>query len=221
MKKRLFIFFLLVAAALMMLFSANNGKKHTMKVGELPWQVEAVGENKSKVFGIVLGETTLFEAMDHWKTQPDVGLFQSPDGKLRLEGYFGKMRLGVFDAYVIARLGATNEQMQRYFEVKITRKPMPSGDYKYELPEKELTEAHSIPISEITYVPSVAYTAELVEERFGPPTGKKTLGEGRSLWLYKDKNLALILDDKDKEILHYVTPARFDELAHRLASLKD
>ncbi len=136
MKKSILIFLLLVAIALVMLFSANNGQKRTMKVDELPWQVETLSDHASRVFGITLGETTLFQAIDKWGTHPDVGLFESEDGKMRLEAYFGKMRLGVFDAYLIARLDASDEQMSRFYEVKINRKPMPSGDYKYELPEK-------------------------------------------------------------------------------------
>ncbi len=215
MKKRIFIFLLLVSILLVMLVSKNNEPKKVMTVTDLPWQVEQLSDSALLVFGVVLGEATLNEAAGVWGGLPSVGLFVSSDQSIRLEAYFGKRRVGIFDAHMVARLGASDEQLKHYFDVKLEKNPMPSGDYKHELPERELTEAYGLPVMELTYIPIVDYTEELVRERFGEPSTVKKLSKDQLLWLYPEKSLAIILSEKDKDILHYVTPARFEELAAR------
>lgn len=187
-----------------------------VQVQDLPWQTRVDADGRLTVFGVTLGRTTLRELMQRWHHDPELGLFQGPEDTLRLEAYFGKRRLGVFDAYVVARLGADVAQLERWRAGAVSRKAQASGDYKYELNEKDFAQALALPVIELTYVPTVNYAPEIVRRRFGAPAEVRPLAEGRELWLYPDRALAMVLDPGGRDILHYVQPARFDALRARL-----
>lgn len=228
--KKILLFALVAAIALVMLYIGKMEQK-TVRVEALPWQVEVLDENRLGVLGVVVGESTVWHGIHKWDGRPDIGLFESPEGELRLEAYFGKLKIGrvveegsaegekgkgIFDAYIIARLDASNEQMKEFYENKLDKKPMPSGHYKYELSEKQLSKAHDLPMTELSVIPSTQFSEEVVKQRFGEPDSIRALENERFLWLYGKKGLAMILDSEDKDILHYVTPARFKDLVSRL-----
>lgn len=229
--KKILLFFLVVAIALVFLFTGKM-EKRTVVVEALPWQVEVLEGDRLSVMDVVLGESSVWAGIQAWNGRPDIGLFEEPDGNVRLEAYFGKLKIGrvvsegaeqhqsggIFDAFIVARLGATDEQMKAFYAAKLERKPMPSGSFKYELAEKELGEAHDLPITELSVIPSTQFSHEVVRQRFGEPDSVRPLSEGRELWLFNNKSLAMILDPEDKDILHYVTPSRFKDLVKRLDS---
>lgn len=232
--KKILLFLLVVVIALVLLFSGRQ-ERHSVRVEALPWQVEVLEGDRVGVLDVVLGESSAWAGIQAWNGRPNIGLFESPEGDLRLEAYFGKLKIGrlvedagtgdkgkgVLDAFIVARLGTTNEQMKAFYASRLERKPMPSGSYKYELPEKELGKAHDLPMTELSVIPSTRFEPDLVRERFGEPDSIRPLAEGRELWLYKDKSLAMILDPEDKDIIHYVTPSRFKELVSRLNETAD
>lgn len=227
--KKIVLFLLVVAVALVMLFAGRQEQK-TVRVEALPWQVEKLSGDRLEVLDVVLGESSAWAGIQAWNGRPDIGLFESPEGDLRLEAYFGKLKIGrvvdeagdnskgqgVFDAYIVARLGVSDDEMRRYYASRLEKKPMPSGSYKYELPEKELGQAHDLPMTELSLIPSTQFPKDVVRQRFGEPDSVRPLTEARELWLYKDKSLAMILDPGDKDILHYVTPSRYELLVSRL-----
>lgn len=227
--KKILLFALVAAIALVMLYIGKMEQK-TVRVEALPWQVEVLGDHRLAVMGVVVGESSVWHGIQQWDGRPDIGLFESPEGELRLEAYFGKLKIGrivdqstgkdtgkgIFDAFIIARLDASNEQMKEFYENKLEKKPMPSGHYKYELSEKLLSQAHDLPMTELSVIPSTRFSEEIVKQRFGEPDSVRELENERHLLLYSNKGLAMILDPEDKDILHYVTPARFKDLVKRL-----
>lgn len=217
MKRIVILLLCLLALALAFYILTDKDRKRTVKLTNMPWQIEMSAQGASRVFGINLGETTLAQLQQDWKQfQPDIGLFISREQHQRLEAYLGNRRLGLFDAKVILGLEASSAQMKAFAEDRINIKPMPSGDFKQEISEDHLREAFQLPIHSITYIPKVKYDQTLMQRYFSEPADTITLNNDAAFWLYPDKGLAVLLDPKGKEVFHYVKPAKFTELLERL-----
>ncbi len=197
-------------------------EQREIKVDNLPWQITIDAEGRSHVFNVTLEETTLWDAVKTWRSHPSVGIFSNSDGTApeSVEAYFDKVRLGPITTKMVVRLKTTPEELQALWSGRYNREPQPSGTWKFELADEQLKAAHMLPIAEITYIPTPSSDAELLTRRFGKPAKYRELEDERSLWLYPDKGLAIILDENGKEIFQYVNPGRFAELEQRLAALK-
>ncbi len=74
------IFFLLFVIALLVAvyFWVDGGQKKTVKLTDMPWQIEHTDQGHTRVFGIELGKTNLWDLIKSWKgLQPEIGLFTS------------------------------------------------------------------------------------------------------------------------------------------------
>lgn len=219
MKKIVFLLLCLLAIALAFYILNHKDHKRTVKLTDMPWQIEISAGGGSHVFGINLGETTLAQLQQDWKQfQPDIGLFTSREQHQRLEAYLGNRRLGLFDAKVILGLEVSPSQMKAFAEDRINIKPMPSGDFKQEISEDHLREAFQLPIHSITYIPKVKYDPTLMQRYFSEPADRIALNNEAAFWLYPDQGLAVLLDPNGREVFHYVKPAKFPELLERLKS---
>ncbi len=199
----------LVALTLLWLFGSEP---KTMQVTDLPWQVESTPDGSTRVFGITLGQTSLDTASRHLNKVPEIALFQGAEGPESIEAFFGKTRVGVFDAKVVLSLDADDELMKRVAQSAGEPEPMPSGSWKLPVAEKSLETVLQLPIKSITYVPSVQYEADIVLKRFGEPAEKLPHNEHSEYWLYPTIGLLLLLDKEGKEVLQYVAPDHFEVL---------
>lgn len=195
-------------------------EQREIKVDNLPWQISVNDAGNLHVFDITLEETTLWDAVKTWHAHPTVGIFSKGDEPESVEAYFDKVQLGPISAKMVVRLDATPEQLQQLWAGRYNREPQPSGAWKFELGDDALKAAYALKIREITYIPAPASDAELITKRFGKPETYRPLDEERSLWLYPDKGLAIILDAKGKELFQYVNPGRFPVLKKRLETLQ-
>ncbi len=208
----------LIITLLLALLTACEQRE--IKVDNLPWQISVNEAGNLQLFDITLEETTLWDAVKTWHAHPTVGIFSKGDEPESVEAYFDKVQLGPISAKIVVRLAATPEQLQMLWAGRYNREPQPSGAWKFELGDKELEAAHALKIREITYIPTPSSDAELITKRFGKPAKYRALEEERSLWLYPDKGLAIILDENGKELFQYVNPSRFPTLEKRLEALQ-
>ncbi|MEJ2059042.1 MAG: hypothetical protein P8Y64_00940 [Gammaproteobacteria bacterium] len=220
MKKWLLILVLLLVPVAALVGYIVLEKPQPRTITNLPWQISVFPDGTSQVFGIHLGVTTLDDMARDLKSVPDVGLFRSPDGHTTLEAYFGKQRLGIFEARLIAVLAASPVQLDEMMRGAAKKEPMPSGSYQFTLAESDLKSVYALPVSELSYVPSAQYTPDIVSERFGVPEEKIPFNDHQQWWLYPKRGLALMLDTQGKSELHYVRPADFDALKQRIQALK-
>ncbi|HID82765.1 MAG TPA: hypothetical protein EYH06_10495 [Chromatiales bacterium] len=217
MKKILFLLFTIALLAVVYFFWPGDGQKKTIKLTDMPWQIEQTDQGHTRVFGIELGKTNLWDLIESWKgLQPDIGLFTSKNQHKRLEAYLGNRRLGLFDAKIILGLGASQEELDTFSADDINVKPMPTGAYKQEISEAHLEQAFGFPITSITYIPKVKYDAELLEKYFSQPQSRKPLKDGGAFWLYPGHGLVVLLDPDGKEVFHYVNREDFPSLVKRL-----
>lgn len=207
----------LLGAAGVLVFVDGQGER-TRKVTDLPWDIEVHADGSSSVFGVHLGRTSLRALAERLHALPEVGLFVGPGARRSLEAYFGRVQLGVLEARLVARLGASPAQLEAWAREPASDKPMPSGARKLELIEANLAQAMELPVVGLTYVPTAQYDPELVRQRFGAPQERIELSAARGYWLYPDRGLAILMDTEGREVLEYTTPDRFQTLRARISA---
>jgi len=204
-----------VVTALALSACGDPTPKH---IDNLPWQIEVLPDGKTRVFGIVPGQSTTLEAKRALDHKADFSLFKSADGTLSLEAYYGTLKLGVLDAKLIAEVEATPEQLKMLAEHAENLRAQPSGAWKADLRDEDYLTIQNWPVRSLTYIPmAVQFDAALLEKRFGKPAERKPIDAGREYWLYPDKGLVIMLADKEKEILQYVAPSDFARLQDKIS----
>src|SRR5690554_1847522 len=126
--KRFLLYTLLALPALALLLWWLGGTPRPAQYEDLPWQVEVTPNGDTiRVFGITLGETHLGALREKLHLFPSLGLFVHPDGSRALEAYFGAVKLGPFEANLVAVLDADDYALARFAEDGAGDRPMPSG----------------------------------------------------------------------------------------------
>ncbi len=208
------VFPALIVIVIILIFSGCSSP--TVEVKDLPWQVSLNDSGQVEIFGITLGKSTLKESVNYWQTEAQVALFESPEGERSLEGYFGRIKLGPFSAHLIVRLQVPPETMKAFVAGRVKPALMPSGVKRYKLQSRHLKQAYELLVAEITYIPLISSDEILLRQRFGEPSERQNLAEGRSLWFYPQKGIVIILDENDKEVFQYVNPENYQQLRARL-----
>lgn len=215
--KKFLLYTLLALPALALLMWWLGGTPRHTEYRDLPWQVEAAPDGRtSRVFGVTLGESPLSDLREKFRLFPSLGLFVLPDGSRTLEAYFGSVKLGPFEANLVALLDADEALVDRIMADGVGNKPMPSGARRLELSEANTEAALALPVRELSYVPRARYDADSALLRFGEPAQRLPVPDGRQYWLYPDMGLVLMLNDKGRDMLHYSPPADFTSVRDRL-----
>jgi hypothetical protein len=204
----------LLGVVLALLWSGPGDRQRVVE--DLPWDVTVLPDGGSQVFGWTLGRSSLKNVSDDLGAIPEVALFVEPGGSASAEAYFGRVRLGLFDARLVAKLAIEPEALAAMAGRGLKSKPMPSGARRLELDETDLRKAYSSPVSGLSYVPYARYDAALVEQRFGPAGERVGLSETAEYWLYPERGLAILLDDDGRDVLEYVEPRHFAALRSRV-----
>ena len=181
---------------------------------DLPWKIEISETGATKVFGLDVGRLTLEEMMLSLHKIADVSIFEARDGKLSLEAYFGKTRLGIFDAILIADVDADQVKLREFLtQVNPSDKEAtPSGNWKYALAESSIKQANKMRVWRLVYIPSANYEAVTIRKQFGEPESTETLPDDLVYWFYPQKGVAILQDPNGREIFYYVAADEFDRL---------
>ena len=214
--KRTIILLALILIIATALWLSYTDTARQVEVSDLPWQVEVLPDGTSRVFGVTLGRSSLREVSETFETIPEIALFAEADGALRLEAYFGRIRLGVLEARVIGQVAMQPEMLEAMGARAASSEPMPSGARKLGLSEDDIAVVYQQTVAALTYIPSAQYTAQIVEQRFGKPAAIRPINPTQRYWLYPGIGLALLLGDEEREVLEYVPPRDFDALVERL-----
>jgi len=215
MKRTIILLALILIIATAMWLSYTDTARQ-VEVTDLPWQVEVLPDGTSRVFGINLGRSSLKEVSQAFEAIPEIAVFQEADGQLRLEAYFGRIRLGVLEARVVAHVAVDAASLAAMVARAPSSEPMPSGARKLGLTEDDIAAVYGETVDALTYIPTAEYDAQIVETRFGEPAAIRQINETQRYWLYPGIGLALLLGDEEREVLEYVPPRDFDALEARL-----
>jgi hypothetical protein len=215
--KKFLLYTLLALPVLALLMWWLGGTPRQAQYDDLPWQVELVdGGRTIQVFGITLGETPLGALRDRLHLFPGIGLFVHPDGTRALEAYFGSVKLGPFEANLVAILDADEYALDRMAADGVSDRPMPSGARRLDLSASNIASALALPIRELSYVPRARYDEEIALRRFGEPAQKLPTPDGQQYWLYPGTGTVLMLNASGRDMLHYAPPPMFDEVRTRI-----
>lgn len=230
MKRNLFVWLALVVALIFVLAFAPvlwqmwTGAAPASRVErDLPWQVQALPDGSSQVFGLRLGATAghsrLADAHARWPDNFVLALLVDRGDVATLEAYVDNAQLGFVSGRLIFTAALPPAQMQGLRERASKIEPLASGAHRYTLSAQDLTLAESAVLQGISLIPALQLDAALVQQRFGVPAERLSL-EGLEHCLYPDLGLAISLDPKGKELLQYVAPADFARLREPLRKLQ-
>jgi len=202
-----------VAALIVVIYIADFFVPHSDKEANLlPWHIEHPTANSTRVFGVTFNESNLNEAEQTFRSDAKVSMFRSPQGKLSTEAYFDEVTLNGLKAKIVVTLAVPDAEMKAMLERSVRAQGVGSGR-QITLTSEDVAEARRLPISSLTYMPSVHLEEVDLTQRFGTPTQRiKETNSGVMHWLYAQHGLDITLDGAAKPILQYVAPADFSAL---------
>lgn len=208
--KKCYLF--MIVFGFVILISSINDKQSTISNDKLPWQITVSKEGNSKVFGIVLDQTSMRDALKILHTFPETAVFEHKNGRKNLEAYISSVSLSGLTAKMILEYGVSDEDLKRYIKDSVNREGTPSGAFKYEPNEHDILEAMHAPVVSISYIPYAQFDDEIILQRFGVATETIEVSDKTSVLLYPDLGLSITYNKDGKEVLQYVSPANFDRL---------
>lgn len=214
--KKIIIISILVIFVLFFVFSEKTGNNKLI-VQTYPWQVDILSTGKSRVFGIVLEETSLNEVDTILNSVPKMALFEA-NNKLSLEAYYKNVSLGGLTGSFIFTINATDQQLNKIKNESTKKKRAENKGLRYELDKPASDNSKSLTVKNLIYIPTVQLDEKTIVLRFGEPTYKIKLKTKEVGWhyLYPEKGLDLIYKEDGKEVLQYVLPKNFNSLLEPL-----
>lgn len=179
---------------------------------DLPWHIEHPSAGATRIFGLTLGQSTTNEAEQHFREEAKPSLFKSPDGKLVAEMFFEKVTLAGLKARIVISIAVPDAELQGMYERGLRMSGIGSGK-KITLAPDDVARVRALPISGLTYMPSVRLEEEIIGKRFGQPAQRiREKKSGAIHWLYPQHGLDIALGNEEKPVLQYVSPDNFELL---------
>jgi hypothetical protein len=201
---------LLLAAAFFM--PGNDARRNDV----LPWHIEHPTSDSVRVFGLTLGESAASDAELRFKEEAEPSLFKSPEGKLVAEMFFDQVNLAGLSSKVVLTINVPEEELRGMYERGLRMASTGSGK-KITMTADDITRLRSLPISGLTYLPSLHVDEAIFIKRFGQPAQRiQEKKNGLVHWLYPQNGLDITLGGSEKPMLQYVPPGDFDKLVRPL-----
>ena len=204
-----------VAALIVAIFLADFfiPKSSSKEENLLPWNIQHPTADSTRVFGVTLNQSTLEEAEQRFQEDAKVSMFRSPQGKLATEAYFDEVTLNGLKAKIVVTLAVADAEMQAMFDRSVREQGVGSGR-KVTLTSNDVGRMRQVPISSISYMPSIHLEEEIFKQRFGVPTQRiKETDSGVTHWLYAHHGLDITFAGDAKPVLQYVAPVDFARLS--------
>ena len=216
--KKIIIISILIVLALFFMFNKKTGNNKSI-VQTYPWQINVLADGRSRVFGVVMGETTLKEVDVILNSRPKMALFEAKN-KLSLEAYYKNITLGGMIGSFIFTLDVTDDQLNKIKKESTMKKRTDSNGIRHELDKPASDKSKIFIVKNLIYIPSAQLDDNTIINRFGKPEYKIKLKTKELGWhyLYPEKGLDLIYKEEGKEVLQYVAPKEFNLLLKPLQS---
>ncbi|PWQ97989.1 hypothetical protein [Leucothrix arctica] len=190
--------------------NSSKPEKHV-----LPWQVSLLGDGQTEVFSVSPGVINLRDFSKRFAELPELRLFQKPTGDLFLEAYLGKVKVGRFDARIIAEIDASNEFMGSILALNLGRKPTPNNLWQYKLSEEQTLAALDLKVWRFMYI-SIADYEEKQIDFFGKPDSVEQVSDTAVYRFYPKKGVVILWDQAGKETFYYTSPSSYPRLIKAL-----
>lgn len=203
---------LVLGVSLSTMKNAEYKSGSQVKTG-FPWQIEILPSGNSRVFGLVIGQSTLGEAEQSFKEAAEITLFVAKKSAPVIEAYFSQVKIAGLKSKMVMSIELPQQQIEVMLNRGARIATLESGTREVTLSSEDAQSVRQLAISAITYLPSIHLDDELIERRFGLPSEKLADPESDAVhWLYPAKGLDIALSAKNKEVIQYVNPAKFDTL---------
>lgn len=214
--KKIIIISGLVIIALFFMMEKKTGNNKIM-LETYPWQVSILPDGRSRIFGIVLGETSLQDVDVILKSKPKMALFETKEN-LSLEAYYKNISLGGMIGSFILTLNVSEQELNTIKKETRRKKGDERNGIRYELDKPTANKSKALIVKNMIYIPTVQLDDKIIIERFGKPVYKIKIKTKEAGWhyLYPEKGLDLIYKEEGKEVLQYVLPKDFNALLEPL-----
>ncbi len=175
-----------------------------------PWQIDVHGANDLGVFGIRVGQSTLGDAMQQFGPDTQVAVIAAQGEAGHLEAYVDPLQADFVTGKLVISAQATPEQIAGWRERAVKGEFMESTTRRFVLSTNDLVEALKTKVVGVSFIPQAQLDVKAVVARFGEPTERLQATEHSEHLLYPAKGVDVLVDDKGKELIQYVTPADFD-----------
>jgi len=183
---------------------------------DLPWHIEHPTPDTSRIFGVTLGQSNTTQAEQHFKEAAKPILFKSTRGQLVVEVFFEEVNLAGLKARVVLTIAVPDQELPGMFERGLRMNATSSGK-EITLTPEDIARVFTMPVSSLTYMPSVRLDDAVFAKRFGEPALRiREKKSGAVHWLYPQHGLDITLGGGEKPLLQYVPPRDFDRLIQPL-----
>ena len=181
-----------------------------------PWQIDLVrssDQNESiRVFGLVLEQSRLEDAITRFGEEPELAIFRRDDGRLALEAYFGHLKLGMLLGKAVLALRAGQVELEQWQQRGNNPTISESGALKAAPSATDRPAIDALPIASLTFLPMVRLTPETIRQRFGEPDRRYQDAAGTEHWAWPNQGLDIALHQgRTKDVLQYLPPYRVEK----------
>lgn len=218
-KKLLLIILALTIAALIIPFVYQPSG--TVQPGPgMPWDVEALPDGSSRVFGLNLGKSTLADASARLQGEPEIAIIAGQGEGGTLEAYFEIVNLGFITGKMVMTASLPAQTLLDMQKRAVKTTTQASGAHRFGLRKEDWQVAGAAQISSISLLPATRLDEAIVLARFGRPSERLRTSDTVEHFLYPERGLDVSLDTKEKTLLQYVPPAQFSRLREPLLATK-
>ncbi len=176
----------------------------------LPWQVQALPDGLSQVFGLAPGRDSLAQAQARVGDGLQVALVARLGEVGALEALAEPYTAGFVSGRLVLAFDAPADALARWRAQAPRSEAMNDGVRRFALRPADLDEARSARLVGLSFVPSVRLSAADVRQRFGAPAEQRALDGGAVLLLYPAIGLSASVGPASRSVLQYVAPRDFE-----------
>jgi hypothetical protein len=178
----------------------------------LPWHITHPTPDTTHVIGVTLGSGTLSDAEQAYQEAAEISLFKPADGKMVVEAFFEEVKLNGLKAKIVMTIAVPAQDLQGMFDRGLRMNATASGK-RITLNTDDLASVRKLPISSLSYLPSIRLEESVLSKRFGTPAERvRESKSGTVHWLYPQHGLDVTLGGDEKPLLQYVSPKDFELL---------
>lgn len=172
----------------------------------LPWQVERLPENTTRVFNLHPGIDTLAQARSILGEDFKFGII-AKDGELgALELFYTRFQTGHLTGKLVLIADLPPETLKQLKQQADKRTVLSNGSSIYTLKSAATEQAWQARIKHIHYVPTVSLNQSMVTDFFGEPSITYVQAENVTLYAYPELGISIYVDNKGKDFIIYQRP---------------
>jgi hypothetical protein len=176
-----------------------------------PWQIEALADGGLQALGLVVGHSTLGDAVQRYGMDTQVAVVAAPNEDGHLEAYVDPAQADFVSGKLVVSAQATPEQLQGWRSRAVKAEFMESTTRRYILSTNDLVQAMKAKVVGLSFIPQARLDVNAVISRFGEPAERISVNTHTEHLLYPSKGLDVMVDTDGKELLQYVAPLEFNE----------